>query len=346
MSAITETELEKLLIDLEEDPNNLDLLNLIAIGYFENYNMNEDKDDYDYFERAYLTKKTIKSTHNFAWFLYFEWSEIEWRWNEDRAINRALEIQKECIELAPKSYYPYLQYGYMLLDQKEYKKAIYFLEKSNQIEKTREAIHNLGCCHFFLGNYEEASIYFLESSNYNDIEHLSYYCFAITEFKRNNLNTVKSIADKLYESIDYEFFDRINGYDISFLYFLLKDFEKATACILKQGINGISIGDSDEEGYSVYLTNKEIWKNSLLESIKEKENWIKDIETGEDDDEYENEDEKNQQIKELYSEIESLRIMLENGLEEPLPKFENYLSVEYCGCLLFDCKRHENRKDD
>lgn len=77
MKATTDLELKELLQKLEKDPTNLDVINSLAIGYFENDDQKTDKKDFDYFEKAYNLKKTVKSTHNFAWFLYFEWSEIQ-----------------------------------------------------------------------------------------------------------------------------------------------------------------------------------------------------------------------------------------------------------------------------
>lgn len=130
--------LDELLLKYKKNSNDLDLINRIAIEFFQNYEKKLDKEDFDFFKKAYLLKKTVKSTHNFAWFLYFEWSEIQWRWGEDGAIEEALKIQKECIELKPKSFYPYYQYGYMLMDQNNDIEAIEYLgiaKKKKKIEK-------------------------------------------------------------------------------------------------------------------------------------------------------------------------------------------------------------------
>lgn len=88
----TEIELKTLIQELEDNPTNLDLINSVALGHFENPSMWTDNEDLKHFEFAYRTQKTIKSTHNLAWYLYFEWGEEK----------RALEIKKECIELNPK----------------------------------------------------------------------------------------------------------------------------------------------------------------------------------------------------------------------------------------------------
>ncbi|WP_298147305.1 hypothetical protein [Flavobacterium sp.] len=66
MTANSAREIKELLQKLEKDSNNLDVLNSLAIAYFENYNQKSNKEDFDYFERAYNLKKTVKSTHNFS----------------------------------------------------------------------------------------------------------------------------------------------------------------------------------------------------------------------------------------------------------------------------------------
>ncbi len=117
MKATTEIELKELIDKLKEKPKDLDLINQIAIGYFENPSMLTDNEDLKYFELAYSIKKTIKSSHNLAWYLYFEWSEE----------NRAIEIQKELIEQKPKSFLPYYLLGFMLLEKGDYENALEYL---------------------------------------------------------------------------------------------------------------------------------------------------------------------------------------------------------------------------
>ena len=165
MTETSEIELNELIKELENHPTNLDLINSIAIGYFENPSMLIDNDDLKHFELAYNTQKTIKSTHNLAWYLYFEWGDEK----------RAIQIQKECILFNPSSYYPYYQYGYMLLDQKEYSKAIQYLEKANDIASKREITHNLGYCHFQLNDYDKALKLFESSAVTGDIENRSLF---------------------------------------------------------------------------------------------------------------------------------------------------------------------------
>ena len=67
MTRVTDTELDELLIKHKENPNDLDIINSIAIGYFQNYEKNTDKDDFDFFETADVIIKLIILA--------------QWRWN-------------------------------------------------------------------------------------------------------------------------------------------------------------------------------------------------------------------------------------------------------------------------
>lgn len=346
MTESTEIEFKTLIQELEKNPTNLDLINSVAIGYFENYDQKLDKEDFDHFEKAYLLKKTVKSTHNFAWFLYFEWSEIEWRWKQDSAINKAIEIQKQCIALNPKTYLPYFQLGYMLIDQKLFKEALPYLEKANQIENHKEITHNLGYCYFQLKQFEKAKNLFSKAVKELDIENRSLFNLALTEYECKNVEKVKTIADKLFIKIETNQHSTVSGYEIGQLYFLTNDFEKSTECLIKQGIEGIDLIDWDDLSYSLYQTNTTTWKNQISQSINERVDWIKEIESGHEDWEDYSEEEKRERLIELKSEIELRKNTLSEGMPKPKLDLSESLLVEDCGCLLFDCKRHGNRKND
>jgi len=346
MTATTKIELKKLLADLDKDPTNLELINKVAIGYFENYNLKTDKEDFGYFEKAYQLKKTVKSTHNFAWFLYFEWSEIEWHCNEANAKEKALKVQKECIELQPKSYLPYYQYGYMLLDQKHYHEAIPFLTKANGILNHREITHNLGYCHFKIHDYQKAYEYFQTSTINLDIENRSLFSLSLAAFKIGKFEQVKSIAQKLFDDIENQVHKTISGYEIGLLFYLLEDYQLASTCLIKQGIDGIDLFDWPEFSYSLYLTDKETWENKITQSINEKLDRIKEIEDGHEIQEDFTEEEKREQLVELRSEIELRKNTLSTAMTKPNIDLSESLWVEFPACLLFDCNRHGNREND
>ncbi|HEX8351073.1 MAG TPA: tetratricopeptide repeat protein [Hymenobacter sp.] len=346
MTATTDIELKQLLQELERDPTNLDVMNSLAIGYFENYNQKTDKEDYDYFEKAYNLKKTVKSTHNFAWFLYFEWSEIEWHWKQKNAIELAFQIQKECIDLNPKSYYPYYQFGYMLLDQKKFKEAIPFLDKAYNIEKHRDIIHNIGYFYFKMNEFQKAKELFSQSITDLDIENRSLYNLALTEWKLNNTQQVKLIADKLSKYIETNIHETISGYEIELLYFLLNDLQQASESLIKQGVNGIDLLDWTDLSYSLYKTNNKLWIERINASIDERKKWSKEITSNHKDWIGNTEEEKKERLTELEKEIKVRQEILTKEMTKPIQDLNKNLTVEHCGCLLFDCKRHENKTND
>lgn len=346
MTATTINRLKQLIKDFRKDHENLDLINSIAIGYFENSALKKDKEDYDYFEKAYKLNKTVRSTHNFAWFLYFEWSEIEWRWNEDSAIKRSLTIQQECIELKPNSYYPYYLYGFMLFQQGEIEKAIEYLTIAKEKEFRRDIEHNIGYCYFKLNDFNKARQCFLTASDNTDIENLSLFNLAITELKLNNIINAKQIANNLFKTIIENTFQTISGYEIGLLFFLLQDYEKAVECTVKQGIDFIDLLDWNELSFSVYIVNRELWIERLKKGVLERIEWQTEIRNNHANWIFDTEQEKQERLKEIREEIKIRKASIKSGIDKPNSNLEEKISFEFCGCLLFDCKRHENKFND
>ncbi len=293
-----------------------------------------------------ILKKTVKSTHNFAWFLYFGWSEIQWRYNEENAISKALAIQKECIQLNQKSYLPYYQYEYMLLDQKQYQEAIFFLEKANKLEEKRDIIHNLGFCHFQVGHYQTAFELFKNSSRLEDFENISLFNQALATFKINKLEKVRSLAKKLFNKIKSNNYEIVSLYEIGLIFYLLKDYKNVVRCLLKEGLDGIDLFDWQELSYALYTIDIKTWENEINKSIKQRNNFILEIENGHEDWENYSKEDKKEVLNEFKNEVKLKEEVLSKGMIEPILDLSKQLYIEYCGCLLFDCHKHGNRKDD
>lgn len=100
-----------------------------ASNYFENK-------AYEYFAEAYHLKRTVKSTQNFAWFLFHERGEEE----------RGLKIQRECLALEPRSVHPYYQCCRMLLCQERYGEAIPYFTAAYNREQDGATLQNIGAC--------------------------------------------------------------------------------------------------------------------------------------------------------------------------------------------------------
>lgn len=336
MTAITEIELKDLIDKLKENPKNLDLINRIAIGYFENPSMLTDNEDLKHFELAYSTKKTIKSSHNLAWYLYFEWGEE----------NRATEIQNELIKQKPKSFLPYYLLGFMLLEKEDYKNALENLLTAKEKSDRRDILHNIGFCYFKLGDLKTSRDYFKIANTEFDFEFRSAFNQAILDFKLQNVESTRKIADRLFQNIEKNSASMIGGYEIGLLYFISGDFVRATESLLKQGIDGVDLTDWEELSYSLYTSDKKKWISQHKKMISERENWIVEINTKPDEWDFDSEQEKNERLSELKNEIENIKGLISKGISKPDLDLNENVWIEPCGCLLFDCKRHENQPDD
>lgn len=335
-TVITEIELIKMIDKFKDNPTDLDLINQIAIGYIENPSMQTDNDELKFFELAYSLKKTIKTTHNLAWYLYFEWGEQE----------RAIEIQKEQINKNPKSFYPYYLLGFMLMENDEYINAIEYLLKANKKSDRRDILHNLGYCYFKLGDFQTAKEYFFKATTDHDFENRSAYNLAISDFKIGNIKSTREIADKLSSSIELNVHQIISGYEIGFLYFLLEDFKMASECLIKQGIEGVDLINWKELSYSLFLTDKDKWISQHDKLITNRETWIDEINTEQEGWVFDSEQDKIEELTQLKREIYNIKKMIKSGIAKPDLDLRANVWSEPCDCLLFDCKRHENQTDD
>jgi hypothetical protein len=262
MTATTEIELKDLIDKLKDNPKNLDLINRIAIGYFENPSMLTDNEDLKHFELAYSTRKTIKSSHNLAWYLYFEWGEE----------NRAIEIQKEIIKQNPKSYLPYYLLGFMLLEKEDYKKALENLLIAKEKSDRRDILHNIGFCYFKLGDLKTSRDYFKIANTEFDFEFRSAFNQAVLDFQLQDTESTRKIADRLFQNIENNSASMIGGYEIGLLYFMISDFEKATESLIKQGIDGVDLTDWKELSYSLFISDKKRWISQHKKMISERKN--------------------------------------------------------------------------
>ncbi|MEZ2416231.1 tetratricopeptide repeat protein [Muriicola sp. E247] len=336
MTATTEIELKDLIDKLKGTPKNLDLINRIAIGYFENPSMLTDNEDLKHFELAYSTKKTIKSTHNLAWYLYFEWGEE----------NRAIEIQKQIIKQKPKSYLPYYLLGFMLLEKEDYKNALENLLIAKEKSDRRDILHNIGFCYFKLGDLKTSRDYFKIANTEFDFEFRSAFNQAVLDFQLQDTVSTRKLADRLFQNIENNSASMIGGYETGLLYFMTGDFDKATESLIKQGIDGVDLTDWKELSYSLFVSDSKKWISQHQKMISERESWIVEINTKPDEWDFDSEQEKNERLSELKNEIKNINELISKGISKPDVDLSENVWIEPCGCLLFDCKRHENQPDD
>ena len=329
-------EVKRLEKDLEKNPRDVDIMNALAIGYLSNPNLLKGKEDLELMEKAYATKKTIKSTHNLAWYYYIEcWGSLE----------KALGIQKECISMQPKSFYPYFLYGYMLLANNQSVEAIENLEIAHSKHKSREIIHNLGTAYAKSGNFNVAKNYLIEVANDKDIENKSKYNLAIVKIQLGEKEDALKIIKELEKQIEKS--DDINSFAVAYLYYLLEDYDKACACCKMPDWNIYDLFSWEYVPYLIYKNDLELFRKTVTAEIENKKTWIKENKDNHEYWEDDTEEEKQQELAERGSEITRLNnLETEFALDKPNIDINNEYLLESCGCLLFGCSEHNNLKDD
>ena len=327
--------LEELLSKLDSSPNDLDLINEVAMAYYQNSEWVKDDEDLKFFERAYNTKKTVKTTNNLAWQLYFEYGDSE----------RSLVILNECLALNPSSHFPYNQIGYIQLNLENYEEALKYLKLAQDRTDSRDIVNNIGVAYFYLGNYDEAKSYFVKASNLNDIENISLYNLAVTNLALNNASETEKFLGSLVNNINNEKFDVICSYEIASVYSEMDYYDKATALVIELGLDGIDVSDWPDLGYALYKVNPTLFDETINSLIDERREWIIELDNEHEDWEDYSPAEKLERIEELREEIklrESLKVKFEMGK----PDSKLTLFNEHCGCLLFGCEMHGNPMDD
>ena len=314
-------------------------MNALALGYFSNPSLVKGKEDLELMEKAYATKKTIKSTHNLAWYYYIDcWGSLE----------KALGLQKECISMQPKSFYPYFLYGYMLLANNQSVEAIENLEIAHSKHKSREIIHNLGTAYAKSGNFEIAKKYLVEVANKEDIEKISKYNLALVQIKLKQKKEALTIAEEFRQMIvDNSFrFGDIDSFEVAYLYYLLEDYHSAYACCKTCDYN-YDLLSWEYVPYLIYKNDIDEFQKLVASEIEEKTNWIIENKDNKEFWEDDTEEEKQEYLAERKSEIIRLtNLEAEFALNKPNIDVNNLYFLESCGCLLFGCSEHNYLKDD
>ena len=339
----TEEDIKQLEEALAANPTDTNLMNKLALGYLVNPDLLQDNEDVKLLEKVYQTKKTIKSTHNLAWFYYCEGC------GENSKPERAIEIQQECISMNPKSFYPYRLYGQMLLKNNQPLEAIKYLEIGYSKENCREIANNLGVLYAQQGDLHSCHDYFIKATNEKDIEYKSKYNLAITKIQLGETEGALRITEELKKNIidGNNGSDDVDYFEVAYLYYLLNDDDSAYSCCKKCDWNYYDLFSWEYVTYLIYKNDLEVFKKLVADQIEKEKNWIKE---NKDNDEYwedDTEEEKQQELAQRESHITRLRnLEAEFARNKPNTDVKNQFLLETCGCLLFDCVRHGNLKDD
>ena len=347
MKSTSKIEMSKLLIQLDNNPEDVNLMNEIALAYFENVDLKTESEDFQFFKKAYETRKTIKSIHNYAWFLYFEWSELNYGWQrENPDCAKALEIQKEVLNHNPKTYLPYYQLGFMLLEQKKVEESIPFLTTAESKKNRKDISHNLGFAYFLNKEYQKAYSKFKSIDSELDLESTSLYNLAICQLQLDLEDELKDSLEILESTIEKKIHKTIDGYDIAQLYAINGEYQKCYDCVELQGFDMIEFTDWPLISYSVKKINDKVWEEQIDKYLNQKNNLITEFVNGNEEEDGYNAEERAKRIIEIKEEINILTKTKESDVAKPKTNLDELLTPDHCGCLLFGCKTHGNIKND
>ncbi|MDF1698230.1 MAG: hypothetical protein P1U56_20445 [Saprospiraceae bacterium] len=347
MKSTSQKELSELQEQLKHDAFNIDLMNQIALVYFENADLLNNSEDHKYLKQAYDTKRTIKSIHNYAWFLYFEWAEMHHGFSTNNPICReALEIQRGTMDLDPVSFYPYYQLGYFLLDQNKYEESLKYLKIASLKDKRKDIHHNLAYSYIRTNQYREAKSVLENIKDIEDLENTSLYNLSICNLKLRNDQDFAENLEKLYSTVESMVHKTVSGYEIAQLHTAMGNYNSALNCITKQGIQSIELLDWPVLSYAIYQSDKNLWLEEMNRLIEWRINLIQEFKEGDEEDDGYTDNERKERILVLSDEIQQIQTSIK--FEPQKPNIElNKLSIkDYCGCLLFGCKTHKNLSND
>lgn len=240
------------------------------------------------------------------------------------------QIQK-CIAENPTDYKLHATFGCLLLTNKRYKEALLSFEKAYALKPCKDILHNIGCCYFRLGDIQKAKECFSNAITEARTEFNSLNNLALMEWKLNHPKNVQRIADLLFDTFvlyTESNTERIDGYDIAYLYFLLGDYKRSIEALEKSSQYGLDNIIYSDLSYAFYKIYPERWQKNVEDDIEKRKAWIKEIEDGLTD--------YSEEKKELYINtnrklINKLQRELEEGVEKPAPYIGK--NVRCKGCM-------------
>ncbi|WP_201596817.1 hypothetical protein [Psychrobacter vallis] len=368
---MTEYNIDKLLEQLEQYPDDDKLLAMIALYYIENP---ESDKDLEYLEKAYHTKSSIENTHNLAFYLMYEYGEDE----------RSLELQQQVLLLQPRSYYPYACYAQMLQSNMLFLKGSTSFKSIEQareyiqcltitIEKftlapvayqQRHLIHlvqmynNLAYAYRILKDNKKASNYLMQSlkiqqdMTVDDWRNLDSQALFKEEIEKIQINIARIlIEDKHIESaktvlakiVATQNYDKLD---------IATEYARAGEYHLVDKMIGDDVPNEswDWIWYAIYHANYDKWLKTRKTLLNDEEEWVEEclVSAREsfikgDLESYESEYESLEVSRQI---INKVRAFLETDSQPKPIVFQPDFSNSFFGCLLFGCEAHDNLMND
>ncbi len=356
-------DIDQLLEQLKQYPDDDKLLAIIALYYMENP---EGDKDLEYFEKAYQINPSIENTHNLAFWLHHEYGEPE----------RGLMLQKQVIEKNPQSYYPYASHAQMLVfsdgikSAKCYQEIVLFnqlsIDKLSNIATNNQQLHthkylyfynNIACAHVMLNNYQQAFDYFTKSMRFMErlltgdslslpvlVLEENIYRVLLNQIRLHILLDNKSNALELLNKAKKN--SSFCELEIAELYARLGEYQSAYEVTINEYID-----DSWEWiFYAIHQTNQKNWHERLKKIHADELSLLIEFRLQEEQlilDGKEVSLDKSIDIKEREVRVNKLaNMMVSKVCFKPKEDIKSTFCSMYCGCLLFGCWIHKCLTDD
>jgi predicted RNA-binding protein with EMAP domain len=321
---------------LNLNPSDSNLMNKLAIGYLNVPDAGGFNEVTKLLEKAYKIKPSIKTANNYAYQLITDWEEYE----------KGIKILKGYIQKIPNSHMPYNLIGYAQLMTQEYIEAITNFKISLNKKNEVDTIHNLAMANNLLDDNQNALALYNKICNMNDVDNRTLYNKAVTLIELKKFTEIHPLVERIKNSKEYnENPPWVSNLDLSVLYLSNDELEKAYE-LLSQDLN-VWLSDSHELGYLLLKYNKSKFNELVENEIEHILDWIKDYQDPEDE-EYKDmtEKEKSIEINELLVKIENIKRLEIKHATKPKINFKSLYQTVGCGCMLYDCKVHQNEYDD
>lgn len=319
-----------------KEPFNEDIIGKLASAYMETRDFDGA---YELLKYGAEKVPSVQTLSNMGYFYLYEGEpdEDRWRYQEQKAIF----VLEKAISLNPKSHIPYSVLGEAYLIKNENNKAETVLKKAVDIEQTSANLNNLGVALYRQSKFEEAKEHFYNShlkrkSRYYTFQPYLNYGMALAKIGMKK--EAVEVAEYLMNNQEERSFE-INLVDIISIYYEIEDLFKVVE-LYPKSLEEIAISPEYFEMYISALKRlgyHDVIDGLYIDAIKDKEQFIKDIE---EDDEIDEECKK-YQINNSLEEINRYRngyCKIGNG-ETIKNYFEPFIEKD---CYLFGCLRHGN----
>lgn len=297
------------------------------------------------FEGAYELLKygaekvpSIQTLSNLGYFYLYEGEpdEDRWRYQESKAIS----LLEKAISSNPKSHMPYSVLGEAYLIKNENSKAETVLKKAVDIEWTSANLNNLGVALYRQGKFQEAKEHFYNSHLKRKSIYYTYrpylnYGMALA--KLGEKREAELVAEYLINNKERPL--ELNLRDIINIYYEIEDLSKVVE-LYPRSFEEIAISPEDFEMYISVLNQlgyDDIIEKLYIDTIRDNEQFIKDIKEDDEIDEESKKYQVNNVLEEIHKYRNSYR-KIKNG-EITRSYYDPFIEKD---CYLFGCLRHEN----